>query len=89
MFRELDANEQQLMTIHEAGRIYDGYYIFFTNSEELDDDMYAVPRVISLTNLDFARSGLYEKYKDQSKYGVPLFCPFFMAAENVPPVLSF
>jgi hypothetical protein len=35
------------------------------------------------------RSGLYEKYKDQSKYGVSLFCPFFMAEENMPPVLAF
>jgi len=40
---------------------------------------------ISLTQGEFDQSGLYEKYRDQNKYGIPCFCPFFMASENVPP----
>jgi hypothetical protein len=92
MLRELDTTEQQKMTVNEAGRIYNGHFIFFTDSGGLtneDDEIYAVPRVISLTEQDFLQSGLYEKYRDRNKYGVPLFCPFFMAEENIPPVLSF
>ena len=34
MLRELDASEQKLMAIYEAGRFYDGHFIFFTNSGE-------------------------------------------------------
>jgi len=80
------------MTVQEAGLLYDGYFIFFTNSEDIaigSDNIYAVPRVISLTKGEFLRSGLYDKYRNQSQYGVPIFCPFFMSSENIPPVLSF
>ena len=92
MFRELDFHEQKRMTVSEAGSRYDGHFIFFTNFEDVSDgenNIYAVPRVISLTQGEFDLSGLYEKYRDQTKYGIPCFCPFFMASENVPPVLSF
>jgi hypothetical protein len=92
MLRELESNEQQRMTVAEAGMLYDGYFIFFTNSEGIvvgSDDVYAVPRVISLTSSEFAQSGLYEKYRNQSIYGTPFFCSFFVSAENAPPILSF
>ena len=92
MLRELNSDEQKRMTVQEAGTLYDGHFIFFTNSEDVtvgSDDIYAVPRVISLTPSEFSRSGLYEKYKDQNLYGVPFFCSFFISAENAPPILSF
>lgn len=92
MLRELNSNEQRRMTVSEAGSLYDGHFIFFTNFEEAEmgrADDYAIPRVISLTNGEFNRSGLYEKYKNQEKYGVPFFCSFFIASENRPPILAF
>ena len=92
MLRELEAHEQKRMTVQEAGVLYDGYFIFFTNSEDAaidSDDIYGVPRVISFTQGEFLKSGLYEKYRDPNQYGVPFFCPFFMASENIPPILSF
>ncbi|MCL1882363.1 MAG: hypothetical protein FWF81_01235 [Defluviitaleaceae bacterium] len=49
MLRELDFNEQRRMTVSEAGSLYDGHFIFFTNFEEAElgsVDDYAVPRVI-------------------------------------------
>jgi len=92
MLRELDSHEQKRMTVSEAGSLYDGHFIFFTNFEEAEMDSiddYAVPRVISLTNGEFNRSGLYEKYKNQDGYGVPFFCSHFIASENRPPILAF
>lgn len=92
MLRELDINEQQRMTVEEAGRLYDGYFIFFTNSEDVavgSDDIYAIPRAISLTSSEFSSSGLYEKYRNPNVYGVPFFCSLFISAENAPPILSF
>jgi len=92
MVKELSSNEQIRMTVQEAGTLYDGYFIFFTNSEDAandSNDIYAVPRVISLKPSEFAQSGLYEKYNDEDKYGISFACPFYMASENVPPILSF
>jgi len=92
MLRELESSEQRRMTVSEAGKLYDGHFIFFTNFEEAETgsrDDYAVPRVISLTNGEFCKSGLYEKYNDQRQYGETFFCSFFISPENAPPILAF
>lgn len=92
MLRELNASEQLRMTVEEAGRLYDGHFIFFTNSEDAigdSNDIYAIPRAISRTSSEFSTSGLYEKYRNPSVYGVPFLCSLFISAENAPPILSF
>jgi len=92
MLRELDSNEQKRMTVSEAGSLYDGYFIFFTNFEEAEKGTahdYAVPRVISPTMIEFYRSGLSDKYTDRDQYGEPFLCSLFISSENAPPVLAF
>jgi len=90
---ELPLAEQIRMAIDEAGEKYNGHFIFFTNSERYVENgrwkEYAVPRVIALNNNDFYKSSLSAKYTDREQYGIPFCCSFFMAEEQIPPVLAF
>ena len=90
---ELPPEKQVKMSIKEAGQLYGGYLIFFTNSEEIRTvdtlEHYAIPRVIALNNRVFCDSGLYEKYRNRSLYGIPYTCTVYMAEEHRPPTLSF
>jgi len=90
---ELPLDEQIRMTVDEAGEKYDGYFIFFTNTEEILIDgrweEYAIPRVIALNNNDFCKSELSKKFDNRSLYGIPFSCSFFMAEEQIPPILTF
>jgi len=91
--RELLPEEQIRMTLDEAGDLYNGYYIHFTNSEEKWEKdgwvHYVVPRIIALNVDDYYDSGLFKKYQDREKYGVPCDCAAFMTEENMPPILAF
>lgn len=91
--RELSPDEQIRMNMDEAGKRYDGNFIFFTNSEEILEhdrcEIYGIPRIIAKNQSDFYDSGLSKKYKDSEKYGVRLYCSSFMLEENIPPVLAF
>ena len=92
MVRELDTTEQRRMTIDEAGEIYKGYFIFFTNSEEPlpgTREEYAVPRAICANKKEFYDSGIFNKYKNQNVFGVPYFCSVFMSEEEIPGILTF
>jgi len=91
--RELSPDEQVRMSVEEAGRLYAGNFIFFTNSEEIRDigifEHYAVPRVIALNKKVFFDSGLIEKYRNRILYGVPYTCSAYMAEDQRPPILAF
>jgi len=81
------------MAVEDAGKMYSGYFIFFTNSEDKLEDgrwkEYGIPRVIALNNKIFCESGLSEKYRDRTLYGVPFSCSAFMAEDQIPPILTF
>jgi len=50
--RELNANEQVRMSIEEAGKLYQGYAIIFTNIEDTNGDSatdFGIPRIIGET----------------------------------------
>jgi len=89
----LPPDEQIKMTVNKAGELYNGHFIFFTNSEHIRNDgkveHYAVPRVIALNKKMFYESGLSKNYRDDTLYGVPLHCWVFMSEEQTPPVLVF
>jgi hypothetical protein len=89
---ELPKNEQVRMPVSEAGEIYNGHFIFFTNSEEVRDSgkvkRYAIPRAISINKNMFYDSGLFEKYSDRDLYGTRLTCWVYMAEEHMPPILA-
>ena len=91
--RELAEGEQIRMTIKDAGKLYNGYFIFFTNSEEIRGDRvieeYGVPRVIASSKNAFYHSGLFDKYRNHDKYGVTYACFAFMNEDNLPPLLTF
>jgi len=91
--RELSPDEQVRMSVEEAGRLYEGNFIFFTNSEEIRDigilEHYAVPRVIAPNKKVFYDSGLIEKYRNRALYGVPHICSAYMAEDQRPPILAF
>ena len=91
--RELSPDEQVRMAVEEAGRLYEGNFIFFTNSEEIRDigifEHYAVPRVIALNKKIFFESGLMEKYQNRVLYGIFYTCTAYMAEDQSPPTLSF
>lgn len=88
----LPTEEQVRMTVKEAGKLYNGHFILFTNSEEVRDygrlEHYAVPRVIALNKKMFYESGLFEKYQDRALYGTPYTCWIYMSEEQMPPVLA-
>ena len=90
---ELPLDEQVRMTVEEAGELYNGHFIFFTNSEEIRDFgsviHYAVPRAISLNKKLFFDSGLSKKYRDRTLYGTPYTCWLYMSEEQMPPILAF
>ena len=77
----------------EAGKLYDGHFILFTNSEEKWEndrwENYAIPRLIAVTLTDYYESGLYKKYYNHEQYGIPYGCSAYMAEENIPPLLAF
>ena len=91
--KELSSAEQVRMDVEYAGELYKGHFIFFTNSEETRDtdklEYYGVPRIIALNEKEFCESGLYEKYRNRTLYGIPYFCSAYMADEQIPPVLAF
>lgn len=91
--RELSPAEQVRMNVEEAGELYNGYFIFFTNAEEKWEnegwEEYGVPRIIAENLTDYYDSGLSKKYRDREKYGIPFHCSAFMSEENIPPVLAF
>jgi len=91
--RELAPAEQVRMHVDEAGKLYDGHFILFTNSEEKWEndrwEKYAIPRIISVTMTDFYDSKIYKKYLDSTQYGITYSCSAYMAEENIPPVLAF
>ena len=90
--RELAPQEQVRMSVDEAGKPYNGYFIFFTNSEDVYENgknkFHAIPLVISLTQQEFFDSKLFDKYRDRSMYGIPYTCSAYMDEDNFPPVLS-
>jgi hypothetical protein len=91
--RELALSEQIRMPVDEAGKLYNGYFIFFTNSEEEWEKErwkgYAVPRIIAVNKDEFYKSGLHTKYKNNDEYGVPYYCWAYMSEEQIPPILTF
>ena len=91
MVQTLNDTQQVRIPIKDAGMIYAGKFIFFTNTEDAHEceegvDM-GVPRVISTTKREFFSSGYGELYKS-SEYGVPYYCSAYVAEENIPPLLA-
>jgi len=91
--KELASDEQIILNVEKAGELYKGCFILFTNSEEFRDadklESYGIPRVIALNEKVFCESGIYEKYRDRTLYGIPYFCSAYMTEEQIPPVLAF
>ena len=85
MVRELSAEEQIRMSIKEAGKLYDGNFILFTNYEEVGGTEYGVPRLLSLNSQELYFSGLTKKYRQANLYGVTLDCSDFLAEDQLPP----
>ena len=89
MVRELEQHEQVRMSVKEAGRMYNGHAIFFTNSEKPaieDATKYAIPRVIADDPNDL-HDGILQKYFNSDVYGVTLYCGIFLSEKYNPPLL--
>jgi len=91
--RVLSPEEQVRMSVSDAGVLYKGYFILFTNSEKvLVDGIYrsfGIPRVISKTEHEFFTSGLFGGYRDTSLYGITYACSAYVDPECFPPRLAF
>jgi len=88
--RELTHAEQVRMPIEEAGKLYNGYAIIFTNIEDTNGDSatdYGIPRIIGETMAECAGSALLDKYFDTSRYGDMYYCLLYMDSEKIPDVL--
>jgi len=90
--RELGSHEQIRVSIEEAGKLYNGNFILFTNTEETWEadrwKSYGVPRVIAINESELCKSGLHEKYRGEV-YGVVYYCAAFVSADQIPPILAF
>jgi hypothetical protein len=93
MVKVLSENEQKMMNIEEAGELYHGHFIFFTNRVNKREgntvENYGVPRIISDTESEFYRSGLFKDFDDEALYGLRFYCTVFMPQEYFPELLSF
>ena len=93
MVKVLSESEQKMMNIEEAGELYNGHFIFFTNSEDRYEEdtvnTYGVPRVISDTDDEFYDSELSKQFKDEALYGLRLCCDVYMPRGYFPELLSF
>ena len=88
--RELSDKEQVRMSIEEAGKLYCGYVIIFTNIEDTNGDSatdYGIPRIIGETMAECAGSELLDKYFDASRYGDIYYCLLYMDSEKIPNIL--
>jgi|GEM_PF-1292439 len=88
--RELDDYEQIRMSIDEAGALYNGYAIIFTNTEDTNGDCsidYGIPRIIGESMPACAKSEFIKKYYDANEYGPLYYCLQFISADAIPPVL--
>ena len=90
ILRELTKDEQVRMSIEEAGKLYNGYAIIFTNIEDTNGDSatdYGIPRIIGETMAECAGSELLDKYFDTHRYGNIYYCLLYMDSEKIPNVL--
>jgi hypothetical protein len=88
--RELTGQEQIRMSIEEAGKLYSGHAIIFTNIEDTNGDAatdYGIPRIIGETMAECAGSELLDKYFDTSRYGDMYYCLLYMDSETIPNIL--
>ena len=69
MVRELRMEEQVKMTVEDAGKLFDGSCVFFTNYEKTDGRGFGIPRVISPDAGELNFSELSKKYKHPKIYG--------------------
>jgi len=88
--RELNEKEQVRMSIEEAGKLYQGYAIIFTNIEDINGDSatdFGIPRIIGESMAECAGSELLDKYFDTSQYGDIYYCLLYMDSETIPNIL--
>ena len=78
------------MSIDEAGKLYNGYAIIFTNFENANVNSfveYGIPRIIGETIAECARSELIKKYFDKDVYGYIYYFLGCIDVDLVPNIL--